>query len=76
MSGHPTLEEQRADNARRRRRFRLLALGAFVFLLIEICLLVLIPHEEKRGRLLTLVIADSALAAVLCGFLVVSLKKE
>lgn len=68
-----------AENARRRRKLRWLALGAFAFLLLEVALLAFLPHEtqeSRRGRLLTFIIADAVLAGVVCVLLAVSLRKE
>ncbi len=71
--------DHHAENSRRRRKLRWFALGAFVFLLLEVALLTFLPHgahEAQRGRLLTFVVADAFLAAVVCVILVVSLRKE
>lgn len=68
-----------SDNSRRRRNLRRLAIGAFAFLLLEVVLLACLPNEaqeSRRGRLLTFIIADAVLAAVVCVILAVSLRKE
>ena len=79
MTEHSPNGDPSSENSRRRRKLRWFALGAFAFLLLEVALLAFLPHEEhesRRGRLLTFVIADAVLAAVICVILAVSLRKE
>jgi hypothetical protein len=67
------------ENSRRRRKLRWFAIGTLAFLLLEVALLAFLPHDtqdSRRGRLLTFMIADAALAAVICVILAVSLRKE
>lgn len=67
---------QNALQAKRRRRFRVLGLGALAFILLQITLLVTLPSPGERGGLLGLIIADALLAAIVGVVLVLSLRKN